>query len=634
MQWITRPNANTSKLRNPDNSFVMIENPNVGRYYVEGQPIGFHEIIDQQNLRFTGSYDLDLRKRKEWLGRHGLAVLFQEDTIKYFQRKLRVFNDHPMHLGIGSTHAAIAVGQNNVTPRYYLDFPGQPSSGPNSIAYSPPFERPDPELWPMLIGGWSGDGRPVNGRRELTGKMAVLQSHWLKNRLVTTFGFRNDKEAQFRGPVPAVSDRDPVTGEFMPTAVPGDPFYVGSGNTRTMGAVFKATKKLSLFYNESNSFQPMGQFHGLDNEPLPPANGEGKDYGVMVDLMEGKFFARVGWYEQSAQGALELDWKYNRAKNTVVRDYERFIEAWWEAMDSMGTIGVPPGQDMSRRLAWARDLGLSIDDYKPESTDFSDYLRMVRDFKARGMEIELHAKPVKNLDLVFNVGKTQSVNERSMPDLIDYVDRRIETWQKYYNLPKVPTNTLYVTDIADPSKDNPAWNPKYDGQDKTFVNRTEVMGNQHLVAANGLAIVALAKAEQGQPNTRTRKWRSNMVANYRFTEGKLRGLGIGGAVRWRDKAGIGNHGMPNPINPQSLLLVPDPERPIYGPDQLDIDAWLSYTWRLKVLGRDLSLRTQINVRNVFDDTSLIPVLAHTDGTILEYDKKAPRVWMITNTLRF
>ena len=109
---------------------------------------------------------------------------------------------------------------------------------------------------------------------------------------------------------------------------------------------------------------------------------------------------------------------------------------------------------------------------------------------------------------------------------------------------------------------------------------------------------------------------------------------LGGAVRWRDKAGIGNYGMTNPINPQSLLLVPDPERPIYGPEQLDIDAWLSYSWRFKVGGFNLNLRSQINVRNVFDDTEIYPVLAHTDGSILEYDKKAPRVWMITNTLRF
>src|SRR5690606_38293726 len=188
--------------------------------------------------RFTGSYDLDLTRKHKWLGRHGLAVLYQQDTIKYFQRKLRVFNDHPMHLGVGSNAAALSVGQNNVSPRYYLDFPGQPSSGPNSIEYAPDFDLPDPDFWPMLVGGWANAGRPVNGRRELTGKMAVLQSHWFNNRLVTTFGFRNDKEEQYRGPIPAEGDRDPVTGEFMPTAIPPDPFFVGSGDTHTLGAVF------------------------------------------------------------------------------------------------------------------------------------------------------------------------------------------------------------------------------------------------------------------------------------------------------------------------------------------------------------------------------------------------------------
>jgi hypothetical protein len=36
-----------------------------------------------------------------------------------------------------------------------------------------------------------------------------------------------------------------------------------------------------------------------------------------------------------------------------------------------------------------------------------------------------------------------------------------------------------------------------------------------------------------------REWRWNAVTNYTFREGRLRGWGLGGAVRWQQEAVIG-----------------------------------------------------------------------------------------------
>lgn len=638
-QWASNTNRTGDKLRDSNGDFVLIENPNRGRYYVEGQLIGFHEIIDQDNLRATASYDLDLREQVSWLGRHSIAALFQKDEVEQFQRKLRAYNDIDFHLGAGTALSDIGDGQNNLRNQYYLDFPGQPpTGGANSIQYPGDYVLADPEFWPQVVGGWGGDGRPILGRREIEGKMLVLQSRFWDDRVITTLGFRNDKETQY-GERNVGQNRDPETGEWLAEPIPSDPYYEDDGNTYTAGVVFKATDWLSLFYNESDSYLPQGQYHSVygTQDPLDPADGEGQDYGFMLNLMDGKLSARVSWYEQTANGALEFDWLYNRTKNTVIGQFENWIEDWWENLtpENFGTATPEEIDALSARRQWAADLGLDYTaDYNLRSV--SDFLRVIRDFETEGMEIEMYAKPINNLDLVLTVGKNESRNLRSLPNVIEYVDARLPIYEKYYNLPRNPNDADYMPNFLDPTLDNPDWSPDYlaDPSDRWAINRTDSMGSRHLVEANGLALIELARAETGTANTRARKWRANFVANYRFMEGRFKGVGIGGAARWRDRSAIGYLGKENPVNPDSIILVPDTTRPIWGTDQLDFDLWVRYQRKLNFFGKDLDWRIQLNVRNLFDDTEIFPVTAHTDGSIREWEQKGPRVWMITNTITF
>ncbi|MCB1121496.1 MAG: hypothetical protein KJT03_08105, partial [Verrucomicrobiae bacterium] len=638
-QWLTVPTVAADKLRDSNGDFVLIENPNRGRYFVEGQLIGFHEIIDQDNVRATASYELDLRDKASWLGRHSFAALFQKDEVEQFQRKLRAFNGLDFHLGAGIEFADIADGQNNLRNMYYLDFPGQvPTGGENSIQYPGDYVLADPEFWPQLVGGWAGDGRPILGRREIEGKMIVLQSRFMEDRLITTLGLRNDKETQY-GERNVGQRRDPDTGEWLTEPIPDDPYYEDDGNTYTAGVVFKATDWLSVFYNESDSYLPQGQYHTVygTQDPLDPADGEGQDYGIMLNLMEGKLFTRISWYEQSANGALEFDWLYNRTKNTVIGNFETWIEDWWERLtpENFGSATPEQIEALSARRAWAANLGLNYEtDYNLRSV--SDFLRVIRDFETEGMEIEMFAKPIDNLDLVLTVGKNESRNLRSLPNVIQYVDERLPIYEKYYNLPRNPIDTDYIKDFLDPTQDVAAWNPNYlaDPSDRWAINRTDSMGSRHLVEPNGLALIELARAEVGTANRRARKWRANLVANYRFTEGRLRGVGIGAAARWRDKSAIGYYGMPNPVNPDSIIEVPDTSKPIWGDDQLDFDFWTKYQRKVSLFGKEFDWRIQLNVRNLFDDTKIYAVTAHTDGSILEWEQKPPRTWMISNTITF
>src|SRR5690606_29903978 len=66
---------------------------------------------------------------------------------------------------------------------------------------------------------------------------------------------------------------------------------------------------------------------------------------------------------------------------------------------------------------------------------------------------------------------------------------------------------------------------------------------------------------QGLSNPQVREWHASLITNYRFNEGLLRGVGVGGSVRWEDKAAIGYMGMVNPAT--GLLELYDIDRPIY-----------------------------------------------------------------------
>ena len=62
------------------------------------------------------------------------------------------------------------------------------------------------------------------------------------------------------------------------------------------------------------------------------------------------------------------------------------------------------------------------------------------------------------------------------------------------------------------------------------------------------------KLQEGRSSTEQREWRMNLVTNYTFTEGKLKGFGAGSAVRWQDGAVIG---YPTTLASDGVTLIAD-----------------------------------------------------------------------------
>ena len=138
-------------------------------------------------------------------------------------------------------------------------------------------------------------------------------------------------------------------------------------------------------------------------------------------------------------------------------------------------------------------------------------------------------------------------------------------------------------------------------------------------------------ASSGVSTSSIPKWSANFVTNYSFSEGALKGVGVGTSLNYRGPRTIGflttNEGLFRPNSP------------IKGTASYDTGLWLSYARILKPFGgRPVRWRGQLNVRNVLDDRKLEPVTGVDDGTGKGYTVRwrvpEPRTFVFSNTFVF
>jgi len=102
-----------------------------------------------------------------------------------------------------------------------------------------------------------------------------------------------------------VLSRDRLAGEFANNF---DVTRSEAGNTRTLGAVAHVTSRLSLFFNDSSNFG--NTRFGVTILPKvipPPAQGQGRDFGLMLDPFGvNRIFLRLTRFESTQVGDASL----------------------------------------------------------------------------------------------------------------------------------------------------------------------------------------------------------------------------------------------------------------------------------------------------------------------------------------
>jgi hypothetical protein len=207
----------------------------------------------------------------------------------------------------------------------------------------------------------------------------------------------------------------------------------------------------------------------------------------------------------------------------------------------------------------------------------------------------------KNWRIAVNVVETETVKSNVGIDLRAYVD------EYRANLQRI--NPQLLTGARQPGQQAGAWG-------ETF---------------NGSVVVPLQIAERtaGSASPELVKWRWNLVNRYDFSTRALRGLYVGGAVRWQDRAVIGYPYVTDSTGVQTADLA----NPYFGETDFRGDAFIGYR-QTRLFGRKIPWSLQLNVRNVFGDDRLIVVTANYDGTPGAVRIPPEKAWFLTSTFQF
>jgi outer membrane receptor protein involved in Fe transport len=436
---------------------------------------------------------------------------------------------------------------------------------------------------------------------------------------------------------------------------------------------------VSLSYNKSSNFQVTDTRRNIYGTPIANPSGSTKDYGVLLSTKDGKYSFRVVKYETSLVGAntqLDNSGIYNTIRDSMnwrnIKTYYMSAYAWSTAgqTDTRHFAGIrymwdpawvdangrpvasgqaasgPAGSHLETQVeadahrdasikalndmqvflanngyfaAWNYGAGPTTqaklqtpgqylaNPTPPDAASVYDYrtaplmqgFAVTADTQSKGYEFELTANPLPNWRVSFNAAETTAIRTNVGGPVLD-------------------TLVAYMDGVmAGP------------GGDLTRFNSDWSAGNQLRLDWTGWrAQYTLLKLQAGSAASELRKWRYNVVTNYSFTHGKLKGVGVGASYRWQEKVIIGYPVIPGANGLASFDLT----KPYYGPAEEGLDLWASYEHKLT---KKIGWKIQANVRNVGKKDDLIPISVQPDGKTWASVRVAPiQEWFVSNTFTF
>lgn len=482
------------------------------------------------------------------------------------------------------------------------------------------------------VGIWNADDAMdkrkmvVNGfytGEEITSKALIWQGYWLDNLLVSTIGWRQDRaKAYDAGSPPMVNQTIDFDQEWNK---PTEPTNDVEGSSTSYSFVLHSpefiNKKLpfgtniSLFYNESSNFQPApGRVDILGNALAAPS-GETTDYGFTIRTLNNKLSLKVNWYETKVTndrldgfsgdymlGAAEA-WGYMFARRAI-ESYGGFAEGYIAGPDQTDAQAL----DEQQRATAAYMAGVDWDfmnlyQIDPDLWDSwmnwtnPSGLTITGDTASEGMEYELIYQPTSNWNISFNASKTTAQRVNMAGSFSSWVEERWAFYQTDAGLVRL-------------------WGNGY-SPGETIRGK---FGREFMSGYN------LYRKQENADVPELRPWRFNIVTNYAFNDGALKGFNIGASYRWADEIVIGY-----PIIDVAGEGEFDLENPYYGPDESNIDLWAGYE---RMLTSKIHWRIQVNVRNAFQDNDLIPISVQPDGSAAAFRIQNESTWSISNTFSF
>ena len=391
--------------------------------------------------------------------------------------------------------------------------------------------------------------------------------------------FLIDPKYLVRGDQTTAGDGRGLYTPLSQTDFEADPSLDDDAATYSYGAVLHATRWFSVFGSKSdNTSLPQG-FLDTENNLLPGVASDGYDFGFRTSLRDDSISMRVNFYKEHQKNLI--------GDGQAVREASDDIEQRLRGSDRPAGIANVPA-----------------DGFDPVTRGAGVY-RSIEDKIGRGIDVTLVARITSNWDARIAVGQQKTYVYNKGADFHRWVERRLPVWQSFGGL----------------------------GWDNVTISPTDSRTVHQYYDQDVAAEILRDQLRNALPRFRQRVWRANLFTNYRFTEGGLKGLNLGGGVRWFDQpitTGYYQRVFPNG------QMGDDVTRPIPGVGQTFVDLLLGYGGRTKFFGgRRIGWRVQLNIRNVLDNDDIEPIRSHNyTAEGLHWGRVEPRQFILTTSFTF
>ena len=603
-------------------------NPNVGRPFVATLPQAQEQSNDRETLRATVYFKLDFRERFDGalgkiLGRHNVTGLFND--YEYNQQWLNWNGNAPdetwmnnfgrtnqVNGNIGQGRIMRYLGDSFINASTYrgADIPNLqveqrvPSSVPTTYWDTTTDEWVTRDIGFRTYYNSRYDivERGGKQRQTIDSQAAILQSYFLDDMIVGMVGWREDEFESFRNTNPARRP-DGTRNLDDPNWVLTNPngfnkeqsvsYSVVAHAPDFINQMFPDGSRLSASFNVSENFQPGAQrFDALGRE-LGPPTGETEDFGLTLELLDGKLFAKVNVFETKETGVslgsptgatiIGRDRESAEGYSTGINDGNPQLASW----------ALPP-QEILNFYGWSEtanpDGSITVD------LDPQGSIATVADRVTEGVEFEMIYNPTKNWRILFNVSQVEAVQNGVDPALAELYALRKPVWDA--------TSGLW----NDPAQNFTSGERRWEVFEKPY---------------------NLQVSQDGKALDELREWRWNMVSSYDFKEGRMNGFGVGGALRWQDDVGVGYPVRDNPVTGDREF---DIDNPYFSGKEFNGDFWLSYG--RKISNDRIDWKIRLNARNLIGEEDLIVIAAQPSGQPSGVRIPQGTIWQLSNTFKF
>jgi len=480
-------------------------------------------------------------------------------------------------------------------------------------------------------------------------RVAVWQGHFWDNALVGTYGIRRDVAKAWA--FSRDSNGSPGFGQvnlgptFQLPEIAQNRLAVTSKTWSAVAHLNRFIKgerlpvNISLFYSKSENFQPAANRVDIYGESIAAPQGRTTDKGFLLETKDGRFSVRVNRYETAARNAgssgLGGSWFFGTSQawaGNWANIFQFDLGGATLATQNQGSTGrftysPGPGENQDQAdareraavtawRAWQQKIdpryykawGIAFDpniapinQVRELGASTPNGFTLTEDSLSKGYEIEFNAQATRNWRFSLNAAKTDATRKNiGGASLADFV-------AKYEDALK---NTA--------AGDLRIWWGGAGNETSLFQWNTNV-GSEF----------TSRRLQEGTNVPELREWRLNTISNYDFTEGRLKGVSIGGGLRWQDTVVIGYRPLPGKTASDVSFDIANPYR---GPTETNIDLWVGYG--RKNIWRGIDWRVQLNVRNVAQHDSLIPITTQPDGTPAGFRIAPVETWSVSNVFKF